>query len=184
MSNWNYQAFQELISDKVDFSVIIGKPLSGKTFLAKLLDKHLGFKIIDMTEVEKVVKKRLGTEEEPFEGEVPVAEIEKEIFSVFDKDMQSGKKYHYVFDSYTHKNVADFAGFVHRIGTPVYIIEAVINDNKTILERFKKRNEVEEISEEQLDEIKSAQVAADQNIGAFLEMFREEAETGRVKIHS
>lgn len=156
MANWNYTAFSEMISDKVDYSIILGKPLSGKTFLCKLLEKHLGFKIIDMKALEEVVKKRLGTEEEPFEGEVPVPEVEKEIFTIFDRDQKAGKKFHYVFDGYSHKNVVDFANFVSNIGTPVYIIESFINDNRTILDRFKKRNEVEEISEEQLDEIKSA----------------------------
>lgn len=101
-----------------------------------------------MKALEEVVKKRLGSDEEPFEGEVPVPEVEKEIFSIFDKDMKSGKKYHYVFDGYSHKNVDNFVEFVNRIGTPIYIIESFINDNRTILDRFKKRNEVEEISEE------------------------------------
>lgn len=108
-----------------------------------------------MKALEEVVKKRLGTEEEPFEGEVPVPEVEKEIFSIFDRDMKSGKKYHYVFDNYSHKDVGNFADFVYRIGTPINIIEVFVNDNRTILDRFKKRNEVEEISEEQLEEIKA-----------------------------
>lgn len=87
MSNWSYQTFSELISNKIDYTVIIGKPLAGKTFICKLLEKHLGFKIIDMKALEEVVKKRLGSEEEPFEGEVPISEVEKEIFSMFDKDI-------------------------------------------------------------------------------------------------
>ena len=68
-----------MIQDKVDFSVVIGKPLSGKTFLCKLLEKHFDYKIIDMKALEEVVKKRLGTEEEPFEGEVPIAEVENQV---------------------------------------------------------------------------------------------------------
>lgn len=104
MSTWNYTAFNELISDKVDFSIMLGKPLAGKTLLCKLLEKHLGFKPIDMKTLEEPVKKRLGTEEEPFEGEVPVEEVEKEIFSMFDRDQKAGKKYHYIFDNYTHKH--------------------------------------------------------------------------------
>lgn len=48
--------------------MVLGKPLSGKTFISKLLEKNFGFKIIDMKALEEVVKKKLGTEEEPFEG--------------------------------------------------------------------------------------------------------------------
>lgn len=148
MSNWDYQAFNELISEKVDFSIMLGKPLTGKTFLCKLLEKYLGFKIIDMKALEEVARKKLGTEEEPFEGDVPVPEVEKEIFSLFDSDDKAGKKYHYIFDGYTHKEVAEFANFINRIGTPISIIEASVSDINTILDRFKKKNEVEEIGEE------------------------------------
>jgi adenylate kinase family enzyme len=40
MSSWSFDTFNDLISDKMDYSVVIGKPLSGKTFLCKLLEKH------------------------------------------------------------------------------------------------------------------------------------------------
>jgi hypothetical protein len=39
----------------------------------------LGFKVIDMKAIAAKVKGTLGTEEEPFEGEVPIKEVEKAI---------------------------------------------------------------------------------------------------------
>lgn len=68
MSEWNVDDFVAIIQDRIDFSVVIGKPLSGKTFICKLVEKNFGFKVIDMKALEDVVKKKLGTEEEPFEG--------------------------------------------------------------------------------------------------------------------
>jgi len=41
-----------------------------------------------MKGLEEGIKKRLGTDEEPFEGEVPVAEFEKEVHSIINKDKQ------------------------------------------------------------------------------------------------
>ena len=83
MAQWDFEAFQEIITDKIDFSVLIGKPLAGKTTLCKLLEKHCDFKVVDMKSLEEVVRKRLGTEDEPFEGDVPIPEIEKEIVNNF-----------------------------------------------------------------------------------------------------
>jgi len=37
MSVWNFRAFNEMIDEKTDVSVVLGRPLSGKTFLANLL---------------------------------------------------------------------------------------------------------------------------------------------------
>ena len=48
------------------------------------------------------VKSRLGTEEEPFEGEVPIKEIEIEISKIIEDGSKSKTKY--IFDGFTHKN--------------------------------------------------------------------------------
>jgi hypothetical protein len=75
MSSWDEQRFIELTTKKVDFAIVLGDTLSGKTSLCNHMAKHLGHKIIVMKSLEEQVKKRLGTEEEPFEGEVPIVEI-------------------------------------------------------------------------------------------------------------
>ena len=64
---------------KVDWSVVVGLPLQGKSTLAGVLGKHLGFKVIDWKQVEEAVKKTLGTEEEPFEGKVPLIKVEEAV---------------------------------------------------------------------------------------------------------
>ena len=50
--------------------------MSGKSSLAKLFSKHLDYKIVDWKAFEEQVRKSLGTEEEPFEGEVPIGKVE------------------------------------------------------------------------------------------------------------
>lgn len=83
MAEWNDYDFQNIVSEPVDYSVLIGQPLSGKTFISNALVKHLGFKLVDMKAVEEVVKKSLGTEDEPFEGQVPIDKVEAEIIKNF-----------------------------------------------------------------------------------------------------
>jgi hypothetical protein len=118
------------------------------------MSKQLGHKIIDMKAVEEQVKKKLGTEEEPFEGEVPIAKVEDAILEMIDGDVRANRKISYVFDGYIHKTVDDFCALLQRIGSPSCVIQAVC-ENATILARLKKKLEIEELSEEQQEEVNS-----------------------------
>jgi len=46
--------------------------LSGKTEVAKIMANKLGYHVVDMRAIEGTVKAKMGSEEEPFEGEVPI----------------------------------------------------------------------------------------------------------------
>ncbi len=56
-----------------------------------------------MSQISEECKKRLGTEEEPFEGEVPLAEVEKDCIAIVNKDKAAGNAFTYIFDGYLHK---------------------------------------------------------------------------------
>jgi dephospho-CoA kinase len=79
MSEWNFQLFNEKLGNKIEFGVLIGKSLSGKSVVAKLLQDTQSYTILDMKQIADGVKAGLGSEEEPFEGEVPVADVEKAV---------------------------------------------------------------------------------------------------------
>lgn len=79
VKSWNTDTFQEFFSPQVDYSVVLGKPLSGKTSVCNLLAKHLNFQVIDFKAVEEKVRKGLGTEDEPFEGDVPLPAIAESV---------------------------------------------------------------------------------------------------------
>ena len=68
----------------------------------------LGFKVIDMKAIAAKVKGTLGTEEEPFEGEVPIKEVEKAIATLINQNKATSQRVKYVFDGFTHKDVASF----------------------------------------------------------------------------
>jgi len=44
-----------------------------------MLGKTQGYTVLDMKALTEKVKSKLGTEEEPFDGEVPIGEVEKDI---------------------------------------------------------------------------------------------------------
>lgn len=58
------------MGNKIDYGVVHGRTLSGKTEVCSQIKKLLGYKIIDMKQIVEDVKKKLGTEDEPFEGDV------------------------------------------------------------------------------------------------------------------
>ena len=68
MNEWSYQLFDEKLGNKVDYSILVGKSLSGKTTVSKKLVEMYGATVIDMKQIEGKVKAKMGTEDEPFEG--------------------------------------------------------------------------------------------------------------------
>jgi len=79
MTEWSNEAWDNTISGKTQYGIIIGKSLSGKSEVAKAMGENQAFTVLDHKAIADQVKARLGSEEEPFEGEVPLAEIEKDI---------------------------------------------------------------------------------------------------------
>ena len=83
-------------SVKVDWALVTGQPLSGKTTLANTVRKTLGgpsrVTLIDHREIETQIKATLGTAEEPFEGKVPLLKVEEAIAATIAKDKKAGKR--------------------------------------------------------------------------------------------
>lgn len=71
MKNWDLRTFQEHLGQKVDFGIVIGRPYSGKSTISKYVASLSKGHVFLMSDVAEEVKKTLGTEDEPFEGEVP-----------------------------------------------------------------------------------------------------------------
>jgi adenylate kinase family enzyme len=82
MSSWDYSVFNEKLGNKTDYGIIMGRAHAGKTTLAKYMVQSLDFTLVDMKAIREEVKKSLGTEEEPFEGDVPIAKTEEAITSL------------------------------------------------------------------------------------------------------
>ena len=48
MSRWSDEQFGEIITQKTDYVVVVGRPYSGTEVVSGILSRQLGFKIIDM----------------------------------------------------------------------------------------------------------------------------------------
>mmetsp|Transcript_3945 Transcript_3945/g.5950 ORF Transcript_3945/g.5950 Transcript_3945/m.5950 type:complete len:385 (-) Transcript_3945:810-1964(-) len=150
MSEWSYQVFDEKLGNSVQYGVINGKSLSGKTTLCKMMADNLGYRVIDFKQIGDSLKSKLGTEEEPFEGEVPLKEIEKEIVKIINSAKGTNAKF--VFDSFPHKEFAEFQGLIDQFGSPDFFL-FLTTEEKAVKERWMKKNESEDFPEEQNEAI-------------------------------
>ncbi len=77
---------------------VYGKPLTGKTTLCRILANKLGYKIIEWKTFEEKVKKSMGTDEEPYEGEVPAFKIQEALFGFIKALKGEARTFTYVVD--------------------------------------------------------------------------------------
>jgi adenylate kinase family enzyme len=160
MSKWDDQKWQEIIGagSKIQWSAVVGFPNQGKTVLANILSKHLGFKLIDWKAIEEEVKKSLGTEDAPFEGVPPTAKMEDAVVKLIQADKAKGIKVSYIFDSFPYHNYdeGEINAFTStKLGSPypdyLFNLQKGGVEEDVSLVRWKKAKEIEgDLSEEQL----------------------------------
>lgn len=106
MSAWDWDAFQANLARRLDFGVIVGRPLSGKSTVAAHMRDRLGYHVIDMKALTEQAKAKLASgEDEDAEIQVPIGEVEKQIESFIAQNTVQGKRARFVFDGFTHAKV-------------------------------------------------------------------------------
>jgi len=113
MNEWDASTFAEHLGKKVNWGLFTGRSNSGKSTIAKALINLINGKLIDMAVIADELKKKMGSEEEPFEGEVPIEKVEEAILELVSKDRAANKKYTYLFDGWLHKTTMDFITAMH-----------------------------------------------------------------------
>lgn len=111
MHEWDSETFDKHMGKSTDWCFIVGRTLSGKSELAKMLAPMIRGKIISMTAHAEALKKKLGSEEEAFEGEVPTEKIEECVLEEVARDKAKGEQWCYIFDGFTHKTATEFLKF-------------------------------------------------------------------------
>ena len=164
LSDWDEQHWQEIFdSVKVDWCLVLGQPLSGKTTVANTIKKAFGpsqVTVVDWQKTEEQIKSTLGSAEEPFQGDVPLAQLEDAVVSMIQQDKKAGKRLTYVFDAFPkHPSSTEFAKFQREKlrCPPDHIITAVVQDTPVLVQRFKAKVGAEaDLSEEQQEEFRQS----------------------------
>ena len=187
MNEWSFQLFNEKLGNKIEFGLVSGKSMSGKTQACTILEQNHGFTAINMATLSEQVKATLGTEEEPFEGEVPIADVEKAICKKINDAKNAGGRCKFVFDGFTHATEADFCKFIEQFGCPDFVLFLTC-DQKTVGERWMKKNEADDVPEDVAEgfkaESESNAVRREALKVIFDELKAEKLETDTTKIAS
>jgi adenylate kinase family enzyme len=195
LTDWDEQNWQEIFDTvKVDWSLVLGAPLSGKTTLTQTLRKALGgpsrVTVFDQKELETTLRAQLaGPEGEPFEGKVPLQKLEEAVSNTIARDKKAGKRVTYVFDGFPGQpNATEFARFVRdKLKCPPdYVVScSVQQDGGNVLQqRFKKRLEMEgDLSEEQVEAFRASMLEYQENVETYITSYAEQyIESGRTKL--
>jgi shikimate kinase len=129
MNKWDYGIFEEKLGNTVEYGVVLGNWYSGKSTVCKVMGEDLGYKVIDMKAISAQIKASLGTEEEPFEGEVPLADVEKYVVNHIKKEMNSGNRVRFVFDGFGQKTSEEFIAFTKQFGAPNFIVHLITKED-------------------------------------------------------
>jgi hypothetical protein len=105
MKSWDYSTFQGFLGQRVDWILVTGNEYSGKDMVAVELGSIMKSKVVNMLKMSEEVKKSLGTEDEPFEGDVPISKVEQAIYQMIEADRVKKDKYVYIFDGFMHETV-------------------------------------------------------------------------------
>ena len=151
MKEWSFQSFEEKVEGKKHFGYMVGKSLVGKSTIAGYLQKQLGYHVIDMKKEEQALRDSKGTEDAPFEGEIPISEVEAAIMKRVKEAKPNSR---FIIDDYIHKSEDQFLAFVDRIGVPDFVLYLSAKE-ETIKQRYMKKHEAEELNEDQQAEIKA-----------------------------
>jgi hypothetical protein len=146
MESWDFRKFEEHLGNQINYGIVTGHALSGRNMVSKVVAELMNGKVIDPDVVIEAVKKRLmGPEPEgEFEGEVPAAEIQKDISAIINGDKAAGKKFAYLFDG-MHCNATKFVEWASEAFGPPSFWLPVTCDSSTAGDRFKAKNEQEEL---------------------------------------
>ncbi len=117
MNKWDNRQFCEMLGSKVDYAVVHGRALSGKTTVASYMSSQLGFKLVSMAAMEEQLKKKLGTEEEPVEN-VPMDKLHDAVVEMIEDGKKQGCKGPYVFDGFKCEKTEDIIALFKKIGPP------------------------------------------------------------------
>lgn len=110
-----------------------------------------------MKAITEAIKIKLTPEEGEFEGEVPIADVEKDICAKITAARGVGKRVKFLFDGYTHADVDKFLEFASQFGYPAFVLNLTATD-KQLKKRWSSKNEDADFPEEgdQADEFKAA----------------------------
>ena len=155
---------EQYYGNNLVYVIIVGAAQSGKTAVAKVIEKS-GYTLLDALNITEEIKKKLATEENPAENinvslEQLLEELKNRIMN------RTNRKEKFVLDNFSLEDSSAIEKIVSMIGPPAFFIE--LQCNLIVLkERYKKKNELQELTEDQNAELEKASETYGEILKAF-----------------
>lgn len=118
MDCWDFDLFNEKMGNMIEYGIVVGRSLSGKSEVCAQLAANYGFELIDMKAITEKIKIKLTPEDGEFEGEVPLADVEKDVVATINASRGAQKRVKFLFDGYAQPDVDSFLEFISQFGAP------------------------------------------------------------------
>ncbi len=150
VQNFDSEQIERYYGLHLQYAFVMGAPLSGKTTVAKRIEKA-GFTMLEANAMTEEMKKKLETEQTPAESititpEQLLAELKNRTVN------RADKKERFVLDGFPVDSADAIDKLFAAVGPPAYYIELHC-DAPVLKERHKKKNELQELAEEQNAEL-------------------------------
>ena len=111
-----------------------------------------------MKTIQEAIRTRLSTEDEPYEGDIDMKEVENEMINQINSAKEAADgRIKFIFDGFAHSTSSAFIEFLEKLGKPQFMISLKIDDI-TLNKRYNLANEAEEdaeIGEEAMEALKA-----------------------------
>lgn len=161
MKEWSYSALQEQLNEKVFWGFVSGRPLAGKSTVANIVSGLKNGHVISMKDIAEQTKKRLADPESgEFEGDLPLADVEKDTLAHIAACRNPSARNIFIFDGYMHASPKDFCSWADcNLGAPSFWINCCAEAD-AIGERWSKANEDAEVGDDQKEQFEQESAAA------------------------
>ena len=166
--------------NQLTYAVIMGAPLSGKTTVAKMLERS-GFTLLDTLVITEEIKKKLATEDNPAETiTITLDQLVGELKLII--TTRKNKREKFVLDGFSLEDSIAIDKIISLLGPPAFFIELLCTED-TLKERYKKKNEIPELSEDQIAELDKT-FAVYNDLLKYLQPLKEAAFVKVLKINT
>lgn len=176
LTQFEEQNMERYYGEQLVYAMVMGAPLSGKTTVARMVEK-CGFTLLDALVLAEDIKRKLATEDNPAESiTVSLDQLIEEL------KLRVARREKFVLDGFSLEDGTATERVLDALGAPAFFVELVCG-NEVLKERYKKKNEVAELSEEQTAELEKA-FAVYSEILKSLQPLKEEPFTTVLEINS
>lgn len=105
MYEWDFGEFEKLMGNAINYGVVLGQRLSGKSEVSKIMTSIMGYKVIDMNVIKKKLAEVLAEIQETDAENVKVSmeSIYQKIDAMIQDEKNQKPKPKYVFDGFLGK---------------------------------------------------------------------------------